>query len=215
MEGDVLLDIGCGDGRVLCAAAAATAAVRGAQNGQVEGGENGASSAPEGGALPITTLSLLLRCAVGIEYDERFYSRAAERVRGLPPHLRGGEKGDRVRVIHGDAVEILKRLRLGAEDEGEGGGAGASSSSPTNSSTSSLEGIPPITVVFMYLVPTGLALVAPLLEPAVASGRIRVVTNIFSVKGWEEKGLLRERRRVGGKGGGGGALSVYLYGKKE
>ncbi len=61
------------------------------------------------------------------------------------------------------------------------------------------------TVVFLYLVPAGLALIAPLLLPHVKRGKMRVVTNIFSLKGWEKEEEEEQEgtgRRVGDGGGG-------------
>ena len=55
------------------------------------------------------------------------------------------------------------------------------------------------TVVFVYLVPTGLKIVRPLLEAVVAGGG-RVVSNIFSVPDWTPT----EKRVAKG-------LPVYLY----
>jgi precorrin-6B methylase 2 len=63
----------------------------------------------------------------------------------------------------------------------------------------------PATVVFAYLVPAGLAAVEPALRAAARRGA-RVVTNMFSLKGWEEAGMLRAKRTTGA------GLPVYLYG---
>ena len=105
-EGDVLYDLGCGDGRLLLAAAR-----RGA------------------------------RC-VGVEYDVRFADRARQAASdaGL---------SDVVTVVHGDACGV---------------------------------DLAPATKVFVYLVPSGLQLMAPALSAALDRGA-RVASYTFSLSG--------------------------------
>lgn len=133
---DVVIDLGCGDGRVLIAAAAS--------NGGVH--------------------------ATGIEYDQSTYERAVQRLASQPDDIQR-----RVTLIHGDAT---------AAD------------------------LSAATVIFVYLVPTGLDRVRGALRDAVDRGA-RVVSNIFSLKGWHADGLLRQK--VATKSG----LAVYLYAKPE
>ncbi len=134
--GDMVYDIGCGDGRFLVAAATA-------------------------GAI-----------AVGIERDAALVARGRARIEEALPgvttaHGPAPDGGSRIRLVHGDAT-----------------------------TTADLAGA---TVVFVYLVPTGLRIVKPLLEAVVASGG-RVVSNIFSVPGWKPS----DKRTAKG-------LPVYLY----
>jgi hypothetical protein len=137
-DGETVVDLGCGDGRVLVAMARSHPSIT----------------------------------CVGIEAAQLHAERAQARVAAEPEGVR-----HRVRIIHGDAA----------------GGSAA-------------EALSLASVVFVYLVPAGLAVVAPLLLPRVERGEVRVVSNIFSIKGWAERGLLREKRATSTAG-----LAVYLY----
>ena len=114
-DGDVVYDVGCGDGRVLEAVCAAQPAAR----------------------------------CVGVELDAALAARARAR---LEPYA------DRATVLCCDAMGQLDAL------------------------------VGEATVVFLYLVPDGLRVLAPALARLAASGRrVRVVCNMFSLAklGWE------------------------------
>mmetsp|Transcript_30029 Transcript_30029/g.50649 ORF Transcript_30029/g.50649 Transcript_30029/m.50649 type:complete len:181 (+) Transcript_30029:33-575(+) len=110
-DSDVLYELGCGDGRVMIAAAIATPG---------------------------------LRC-VGIEYDAEYAERARRAV-----ETAGLE--ERVSVIHGNVLDVY---------------------------------MSDATSVFVYLVPKGMKLVAPMLKSLVDERGGRIVSYIFSVPGRE------------------------------
>lgn len=129
--GDVLVDLGCGDARVLIAAAESCAE---------------------------------LSCS-GFEFDGAIAARAVSNLSRARESVAA-----RIAIHHADAC--------GAE------------------ATAALERA---TIVFVYLVPSGLARVKGLLEGVLARGG-RVVSNMFSVPGWTPQ----ETRSARG-------CKVYLY----
>lgn len=117
--GDLLYDLGCGDGRLLVAAA-----IRGAR-------------------------------ALGVEYDERFVSKAQEMVQ----EARASEL---VEVVHGDASSI---------------------------------DLKPATKIFVYLVPSGLQRIAPLLNSALERG-VPIASYTFSIPGLHPTEVLSAETRA-------------------
>jgi precorrin-6B methylase 2 len=136
-DGDIVVDLGCGDGRVLLAAAEACIGVR----------------------------------CTGFEFDDTIAARATAKL------LRATEEGGaraaaaaRVTVIHGDACGAEAAIALDTA-----------------------------TVVFVYLVPAGLARVKLSLEKVLSRGG-RVVSNMFSIPGWQASETKTAR-----------GCKVYLY----
>jgi SAM-dependent methyltransferase len=118
--------------------------------------------------------------AVGFEYDAAAVARATDRAAALPADVTY-----RVQIRHGDAaaLDVLAYVR----DAGIAPGRA---------------------VIFVYVVPAGMAVLLPTLRALVDAGGA-VISNVFSVPGWEAAGLLREMRRTETRDG---AIAVYRYG---
>jgi len=160
---DVLFDLGCGDGRFLIRAAAAVTQ----------------EVAPGGGGL---------RC-VGIEYDEKFASRAAESVKNLA----SASDRDRIEIRHGDLL-----------DHGSATGLGAASTGNRCCRLTLVDA----TAVYVFLLPQGLLKVKPILDELVTLKRernegLKVVAYMFQIKGWEPTRIDRTSTKS--------QCPIYLY----
>uniref|UniRef100_A0A7S2ETP9 Methyltransferase domain-containing protein n=1 Tax=Trieres chinensis TaxID=1514140 RepID=A0A7S2ETP9_TRICV len=141
-----------------------------------------------------------LRC-VGVEYDDKFVDRAREALSSTFMDFNvGGKDGnhksptdiaERVEIRHGDVIDELR-------------------ASCNASISSNLTVRDDATAIFVYLVPNGLVKIRPLLESIMrqrrtkkgCSRRLRVVTYMFSMRGWEPIVVDRMTK---------GECPVYLY----
>jgi SAM-dependent methyltransferase len=206
-EGDTLVDIGCGDGRVLVTAARRHAGV----------------------------------CAVGIEYDPAFATRARARVLAEAEDVQARcvvhcADATRVPLVAGvgagadsmwASAGVAQAAVLAGAESGAGaltgtGEAAASAAAASGAvSPALLAPLPPERlpaglscwppppsrlVLFVYLVPGGLVAVTPTLAAALAAGA-RVVSNMFRVPGLEAY-LAHTATTARG-------MRVYLYARRE
>jgi len=166
---DVLFDLGCGDGRFLVRAAR-----------RFKG----------------------LRC-VGIEYDKVFATRAQESVRNVSAADDDGGGHDdstnlrhRIHIRHGDCLDLSTTANEHTSVDGD---EQLQLPPSPDSTTATAEAgslcrdltLADATCIYVYLLPQGIERVKPILEDVVAKKRsknkrdLRIVTYLFSVKGWE------------------------------
>lgn len=199
-SGDVLFDLGCGDGRLLVTAAK-----------MVKG----------------------LRC-VGIEYDDKFVTRAVASVVAAAAADEGNDEKafdlkDRVDIRHGDLLEALQLDAVGGGPSPSSFSAAGAAPDATSSKNCSSSGdtigascrdltVMDATCVYVYLLPKGIEKIKPMLDDIVsrkkknqsknqqgAAGevsRFRVVTYLFQIKGWAPTSVDRSSKS---------SSPLYLY----
>lgn len=166
--GQIFVDVGCGDGRILFEIARVYY-----------------STLLDGAVLLSSSSSSLIQC-LGIEYCLPLVERARQRLQQeTNPFIKQS-----IHIYHQDVLSIFTPTDT--------------SSSPCSTVINSSFPLAKVNVYFVYLVPTGLVQIIPYLEQCLLRGG-KIISNIFSIKGWEEKGYLKSKRTA--KGG----LAVYLY----
>lgn len=214
--GDVIYDVGCGDGRFMTALAANSDGVRcvGVEYDPLHAGRaaqrlNAADAVQaigdyrqespsrlllvEGDASKLSLVAPTPVAACGRLLSDTRLTRAQAAVCYAWSVKAVGVRGEEAGVRHA----LVAHTQADGTHTGHGQDATAASVL--------VHSLPaPATGVFCYLVPSGLALVEPMLREALEGGA-RVVTNMFQVPGWAERGWLRQK--VVTKEG----LPVYLY----
>lgn len=205
---DVIYDIGCGDGRFMTALAAERASIQciGVEYDSVHADRasqriRAAASHSSCAAAPACSRLLL------VEGDASLLSLVQPTAVASCGRLLSDSRLSCAQAAHGYAWSVKGSAGAEAgvrrrEDSSAQADAGAKDGDVAAAGAEFLPA--PATGVFCYLVPAGLARVEPMLRQALQGGA-RVVTNMFQVPGWAERGWLKQK--VVTKEG----LPVYLY----